>query len=240
MQHDSSTENSARYRGWRVVAASAAALAFGPSTIAVLSLGLFMRSFEQEFGWSRTQVAIATTLVSYMIVLVSPLQGWLIDRHGARRVILCSIPAFGVGICALALLPPVLWVYYAAWIIIPILGIGAFPLSYLKATGGWFSRRLGLALGIANSGVAIGSMLIPLLVGYLIAHYGWRFAWLGLGAIVLLFTLPLAWRFIHDAADAQTSIPSARNSPEVHAAFSTGRSHAHIWIAAGVLPSDGP
>ncbi|MEO6185769.1 MAG: MFS transporter [Steroidobacteraceae bacterium] len=219
MQDDLINETSSRYRGWRVVAASAAALAFGPSTIAVLSLGLFMRSFEQEFGWSRTQVAIATTIVSYMIVLVSPLQGWLIDRYGSRRVILCSIPAFGTGICALALLPPVLWMYYAAWVIIPILGVGVFPLSYLKVVGSWFTRRLGFALGVANSGVAIGSMLIPLLVGYLIAQHGWRYAWLGLGVIVLLFTLPLALGFIHEAAEGRVDNPAARGRSGPGVAF---------------------
>jgi MFS family permease len=121
-------ESAPTYPGWKVVAATAAALAFGPSTIAVLSLGLFMRSFEAEFGWARTQVALATTIVSYVIVVVSPLQGWLADRFGARRLILWSIPAFGLGIAALALLPPVLWVYYLAWVVVPFLGVGLFRL----------------------------------------------------------------------------------------------------------------
>lgn len=219
MQQQTIKETSARYDGWRVVWASAAALAFGPSTIAVLSLGLFMRPLEQEFGWSRTQVAIATTIVSYMIVLVSPVQGWLIDRFGARRVILCSIPSFGLGICALALLPPVLWIYYAAWVVIPILGVGVFPLGYLKAVAGWFTQKLGLALGLANSGVAIGSMLIPLLVGFLIQQQGWRVAWLGLGAIVLLFTLPLAWRFIHESPDAQSVRAASRSATDHGVSF---------------------
>ena len=199
-------ESAPAYPGWKVVAAAAAALAFGPSTIAVLSLGLFMRSFEAEFGWARTQVALATTIVSYVIVVVSPLQGWLADRFGARRLILASIPAFGLGIMALSLLPPVLWIYYLAWIVIPFLGVGLFPLAYLKVVSGWFSQRLGLALGFANSGVAIGALVIPLLVGFLIDARGWRFAYVGLGLIVLLVTWPLAWAAVRERS---TDSPAA-------------------------------
>ncbi len=201
-------ETDATYPGWRVVAASAAALAFGPSTIAVLSLGLFMGSFQREFGWPRTEVALATTIVSYVIVVVSPLQGWLIDRFGARRIIMWSIPAFGLGVAALSQLPPVHWIYYTAWVVIPFLGIGLFPLGYLRVISGWFNQRLGLALGLTNSGVAIGSIVLPIIVGQLIHSYGWRQAYIGLSVIVLLFTLPLAWKFVHEKGETpRTSMP---------------------------------
>ncbi|MEP7311220.1 MAG: MFS transporter [Pseudomonadota bacterium] len=209
---DPPAESRASYAGWKVVAGSAAGLAFGPSTIAVLSLGLFMRSFEAEFGWSRTQVSIATTIVAFMIVVVSPLQGWLIDRYGARPVILCSIPAFAIGVAGISQLPAVLPIYYLAWVLIPILGVGIFPLSYLRATSSWFQRRLGLALGLANSGVAIGSILIPVIVTYLIQNYGWRQAYMGLSAIVLLFTLPIAWRLVYERDHEQAGTGSEGGS----------------------------
>jgi MFS family permease len=227
-------ETDARYLGWRVVAASAAALAFGPSTIAVLSLGLFMGSFQREFGWPRTEVALATTIVSYVIVVVSPLQGWLIDRFGARRIILWSIPAFGLGVAALSQLQPVHWMYYAAWVAIPFLGVGLFPLGYLKVISGWFDQRLGLALGLANSGVAIGSILIPIIVGLLIHSYGWRQAYIGLGIIVLLFTLPLVWIFVHENGEGpQTPVPRASL---VGATFSIAvRTRTFTLLAIGFL-----
>jgi MFS family permease len=199
-------EDGLGYPGWRVAAAALVALAFGPSTVAVLSLGLFMQPIESEFGWTRTDVALATTIISYMIVVVSPLQGWLIDRFGVRKVMLPSIPAFALGIGALALMPPVHWIWYAAWVVIPFLGIGLFPLAYLKAIAGWFRKRLGLALGIANSGVAIGAMLVPLISGYLIAWYGWRAAYLGLSAIVLFLTFPVVWLFVRERASEASEV----------------------------------
>jgi MFS family permease len=188
------------YQGWRVALASATALAFSPSTVAVLSLGLFMRPLEAEFHWTRTEVALATTIISYTVAVVSPLQGYLIDRFGARRVMIPSIPAFALGVAALSLLPPVHWIYYLAWVVIPLLGIGLFPLAYLKVVGGWFEKRLGLALGLTNAGVAVGSMLVPVVAGGLIAAYGWRAAYLGLGAVVLVLTLPVVGMFVREKA----------------------------------------
>src|SRR5690606_7028727 len=75
-------------------------LAFGPSVIAVLAISPFIPPIEAEFGWSRVQVSLAVTIVSYMIVLVSPLQGYLVDRFGPRRVVLTSIPLFALGLAA--------------------------------------------------------------------------------------------------------------------------------------------
>ena len=194
----SSGEHKFSYLGWRVVLASMIALAFGPSTVAVMNFGLFIRPLEAAFRWPRTDVALATTIVSYMIVVISPLQGYLIDRFGARRVILPSIPAFALGIGALYLMPAVHWIYYAAWVIIPFLGVGLFPLAYLKVVSTWFRDRLGLALGIANSGIGIGGAIIPIFAGGVIAAYGWRGAYLGLAVIVLFVTWPIAWLCIRE------------------------------------------
>ena len=232
-------ENSPRYPGWTVVLASAVALAFGPSTVAVLSLGLFMRPLQADFGWTRTDVALATTIVSYMVVVVSPLQGWLIDRFGVRRVMLPSIPAFALGIAALSLLPPLHWVYYAAWVVIPFLGVGLFPLAYVKAVSGWFRGRLGLALGVTNAGVAVGAMLVPLVVGFLIQGYGWRSAYLGLGCIVLFLTFPIVWLFVRerpvDAPGGEAARPMTGDSFGAAARTPTFALLAVAFLLIGVM-----
>jgi MFS family permease len=50
----------------------------------------------------------------------------------------------------------------------------------------WFDRRRGLALGVALAGVGLGTAIIPPFVAYLISNYGWRFAYVGLGLVVLI------------------------------------------------------
>src|SRR4030095_6223955 len=139
-------------------------LALGPSVIAVLSISPYIVPIQEEFGWSRVQVGFAFTIVAYMIVLMSPLQGFLVDRFGPRRVVLTSIPLFALSLAALYFTPPNLFVYYLLWAIVPVAGIGLWPLGYLQAVTPWFDRKLGLALGCANAGIGLGSTLLPMLV----------------------------------------------------------------------------
>jgi MFS family permease len=173
-------------------------LAFGPSTMTILSLGVFLRPLQQEFGWSLGQAAFAGTIISYMIMLVAPIQGILIDRYGGRAVVITSIPAFAVAYGLLYFLPNSLAVYYGLWVLIPICAVGVWPLSYLRATATWFDRRLGLALGVTNSGIGIGSVIVPLIAGSMVASHGWRVAYLVLAALALVITWPLALGFLWD------------------------------------------
>lgn len=113
------------------------------------------------------------------------MQGTLVDRFGGRRVILCSAPLFALSLAAMARLPDSLPLFYLGWVLIPLCGTGLWPVSYLRVTAGWFDRRLGLALGIANSGIGVGTVLVPVLTGALIGAFGWRTAFLGLAAVAL-------------------------------------------------------
>src|SRR5262245_15974347 len=169
-------------------------LAFGPSVIANLTVTNYITSIEREFGWSRVDVSFAFTLVAYMIVLMSPLQGFLVDRFGPRRVVLTSIPLFSLSLAAIFFTPANLAVYYLLWAIVPVAGLGLWPLGYLQAVTPWFDRKLGLALGSANAGIGLGSILLPMFViGPLIRapEYGWRYAILAIAALVLFVSWPI-------------------------------------------------
>ena len=61
------------------------------------------------------------------------------------------------------------------------------PLSIVAQ---WFTRRQGLALGIASTGVGAGTALVPLLVAYLISAYDWRVTYAIVGILVCLICLP--------------------------------------------------
>ena len=78
-----------------------------------------------------------------MIVVVSPLQGMLVDRFGPRRVVLTSIPLFALSLAAIYFTPANIYVYYLLWAFVPIAGLGLWPLGYLQAVTPWFDRKLG-------------------------------------------------------------------------------------------------
>jgi sugar phosphate permease len=190
---------------WRVVAASTIGLALGPGAIMVFGAGVFIHPLEQEFGWTRAQVAFGVSIVHFSILVISVLQGFLIDRLGTRRVALPSIPLFAIGLASFYFLPASLATFYALSAIVPLLGLGLWPAAYLRAVSGWFDRRLGLAVGIANAGVGVGGAIVPLLCGYLILLVGWRSTYLAMAGIVFLVTMPTAWFFLRDAPGRERS-----------------------------------
>lgn len=197
MDADTYEKNATRL-GIMTTAGSTIGLAFGPSVIAVLAVSPFLQPIEQEFGWTRVQSSLAITIVSYMVVLMSPLQGFLADRFGPRRVILASIPLFAVGLSAFYVLPNSLVLYYALWTLIPLLAVGLWPIAYLQAVTHWFDRRLGLALGCANAGIGVGTFIVPLIITAIIAAYDWRMAFLGLAAIVLVVSWPAVFFLVRE------------------------------------------
>ena len=181
-------------------------LALGPSVIANLTVTNYIPSIEREFGWSRVDVSFAFTLVAYMIVLMSPLQGFLVDRFGSRRVVLTSIPLFALSLAAIFFTPPNLYVYYLLWAIVPVAGLGLWPLGYLQAVTPWFDRKLGLALGSANAGIGLGSILLPMFViGPMIAAYTWRHAVLTIAALVLFVSWPVVAYCMREPSAAEVA-----------------------------------
>jgi len=181
-------------------------LALGPSVLANLTVTAYITPIEQEFGWLRSDVSFAFSLVAYMIVVVSPIQGMLVDRFGPRRVVLTSIPLFALSLAAIYFTPANIYVYYFLWALVPIAGLGLWPLGYLQAVTPWFDRKLGLALGCANAGIGVGSTFLPMLViGPIIAAYSWRHAMLALAMLVLFVSWPVVAYCLREPAGGDSA-----------------------------------
>ena len=74
------------FYGWNIVGASFLAhLAYAEQFSS--TLGLFFRPLNQEFGWSRFQIALVQTIARSVEALAAPLVGPLIDRYGAIRMV---------------------------------------------------------------------------------------------------------------------------------------------------------
>src|SRR5689334_10955360 len=70
----------------------------------------------------------------------------------------------------------------------------AYPAAN-KTLAEWFPKKeRALAMGFANAGANVGSILAPIMVTYLVTNHGWQWAFLGTGGIGLLwlaFWIPL-------------------------------------------------
>ncbi|MHC3820312.1 MFS transporter [Streptomyces sp. DT9] len=202
--------------GWRTAIASTLGLTVGPSVLTVMSFGAFIAPLHREFGWGVSDIGLAASLLSVTVMIISPLQGYLVDRYGGRRLILWSSPVFGLSLMAMYFLPGDLSVFYLAWALIPVCGLGLWPVSYLRLTAGWFERKLGFALGIANSGIGVGTVLVPILTAWLIGAFGWRAAFVGLGAVALL-AFPVAFFFITEPSPRKTDVQTGGDTLKISA-----------------------
>jgi len=119
-----STASEATRNGILTTLGATIGLALGPSVIANLTVTGYITPIEQEFGWLRSDVSFAFSLVAYMIVAMSPLLGMLVDRFGPRRVVLTSIPLFALSLAAIYFTPANIYVYYLLWAIVPVAAIG--------------------------------------------------------------------------------------------------------------------
>jgi MFS transporter, ACS family, hexuronate transporter len=67
----------------------------------------------------------------------------------------------------------------------------AYPAAN-KTLAEWFPKKeRALAMGFANAGANVGAIVAPILVAYLVANHGWQWAFIGSGAIGLLWLV--AW-----------------------------------------------
>ena len=83
------------FYGWWVVLTVALALFLGPLPIMVFSFGVFLKALSGEFHSGSAAISLGFTLDNLAGALCAPLAGGLVDRFGARRVILPSTAIFG-------------------------------------------------------------------------------------------------------------------------------------------------
>jgi predicted MFS family arabinose efflux permease len=208
------SERSLRYRGWRIALVSHIGVLTGFATVFIYSFSFMIKPMQQEFGWSREQIARAFSFAAISVAICSPFIGRLFDRIEPRKLIAAMMAALGVGLGSLAYLGPHLDQLYASAIFIGIAGTGTYQLGYARIVAGWFERRLGTALSIVVAGSGAGSLLIPPLVAYLIEAYGWRHAYLALAALPLCIGAPLTLFFAPSRATTQSKAAQSLDSGE--------------------------
>jgi predicted MFS family arabinose efflux permease len=224
------TENSFRYRGWRVLLASSACVFVSFASLLVYTFGVFLKPLAGEFHWSREAVSAAFGLAALSVAACSPFIGYLLDRFPARRIVLPCLAVFGCAFASLSLLTPHLWHLYAIFIVLGVVGNGTAQLAYSRAVSTWFEQRRGMAFAILMCGGAVGAMILPPLAQWLLAIAGWRGAFLLLGAVVLLVGLP-AGSQVREKPVSEAAL----SQPKAGASVAQGLRSWVFWIIVTVL-----
>src|SRR5882672_6693624 len=147
--------------------------------------GMFLIPIATEFAWPRAAVSFSLLVVAVASALGYPVVGRLIDRYGARPVILAGNLLFAAAIAAVSLIGASRLELYFVYGLIGIAGAIPSSVMFTKVIAGWFDRRRGFAMGIVGGvGNGAGAALSPLLVAALLVHYGWRGSYVGIAAVI--------------------------------------------------------
>jgi MFS family permease len=155
-------------------------------------------------------VSLGFTLHLLTVAASAPLAGWLIDRHGSRKIILLATSLFGSILLLNKPLVANLGQFYLFNIALGLVGTGVGPLPYGRVVSLWFDRSRGLALGLMMVGIGSGAIVMPSLAQWLIAKFGWHSAYIVLGSAVVFIALPVVAGLLRERPEDMGLLPDGK------------------------------
>jgi MFS family permease len=149
-----------------------------------LSFGVFFKPMIYEFDWSRAMMSGAFSMSIIVQGLLGIVMGSLNDRLGPRVVLTLSGIFMGLGYLLLSQISAE-WQFYLFYVVIIGAGMG----------GRWFVKRRSIMAGIVMAGLGAGTLIMAPVANWLISGYGWRNAYIILGAMIVVIVI-LAAQFL--------------------------------------------
>ncbi len=180
-------------RGYKPLLGAAIGAGCGLSSIGFYTHGAFAAAIATDTGWTRGAIQVGVSIMILAGAITAPTMGWVIDRYGARRVALFSLPMFGITLAGLSFATESIWTYYAGWVLMSIVAAGTLPTTWTRVVIDWFDDYRGIALGLTMGGTGLAATLAPGYVTWLIGLSGWRTAYVVLGGTIMIIALPVVY-----------------------------------------------
>lgn len=158
------------------------------------AFGIMWPEMGKDLGMDESDYAVMLNVFMVTYAAGKFISGKVYDIIGTRLGFVVSIVvwsiasifhAFARGIFSLTLVRGILGVGEA----------GNWP-GAVKSNGEWFPvKQRAIAQGIFNAGASLGSVIAPVLIGFLYGHFGWRSTYIIIGAVGILWVIP--WLFIN-------------------------------------------
>ncbi len=152
-------------------------------------LFVFIRA---DYGVSYTELGLAYVAFNVVTALLQTPAGFVVDRFGAKPLLIGGIVLGAVAIVVAAVVNP-FWVFVAMFGLAGLANTVYHPADYTLLSQGVSSERMAHAFSIHTFAGMLGGAAAPaslLLMGYNVA--GWRGAFLGAAALGLIIALVLA------------------------------------------------
>ena len=222
------------------------------------AMGLWFVALESTFGWTRTQLSLAFAFTRVEGGILGPIEGYLTDRLGTRRLVTIGMTIMGIGWLLLSqiedtkdvpylrdlpfhLLPDFMQpitaplTFYAVYMLIALgQGLGSW-LPLMTMLNNWFNRRRATAMGWSNSTSRLGSLaLIPAIAWAINPDFdriGWRVTVVIIGLTILIVGLPLT-RLIRNRPEDYGLLPDGDKPDSVSVQSRTTAAPAHASTPA--------
>ena len=177
------------FYGWWIVFAAFLNLFF---TVGIVFYGfpVFYPAFADSLGFTHAQLTQGFLLGFLIAGPFGLVAGTVIDRIGARWVILAGVGLIGMSLMLMGSMTK-LW-HYELLCIMEVLGyVLAGPIGNQVLVARWFQARRGRAMGYAYLGLGLGGVASPLLCNALIRSFGWRHALEIIGLLIMAVLIPV-------------------------------------------------
>ncbi len=178
-------------RHWPTGVATLLGLGLGASIFPNIS-SLFILPLQGAFGWSRGEIAMANN-AALILALLNPAIGRLIDRHGARPVLLCGFVGVAAAWTGLSLMPGSIWIYYALFALLSLSGFATSGVGFSRAMAAVFVRSRGFSLAVGRCGLALMAASLPPLLFALMQWGGWRTGYAAMATLTVLIAIPAVY-----------------------------------------------
>jgi MFS transporter, OFA family, oxalate/formate antiporter len=144
---------------------------------------LFTKPLQETLGATLAAVQVTFTIVIVLQTWLSPLQGYLVDRFGARLLIAVGCLLSGLGWISAAYATSLTGLYLTYGLFCGI-GTGIVYVGIIGLVVRWFPDRRGLATGVVAAGYGFGAILTTFPIDTMMKHSGYQHTLVVFGTIL--------------------------------------------------------
>ena len=174
------------------------------------NLAVAGRDLSRDLGIAPDRLGLLLSAFFWTYAAFQVVSGWLIDRFGVVWVFACGFLIWSAATASTGLVHS-FGVLFALRLVLGMSESVAYP-SYSRIVAANFGeQRRGLVNALIDAGSRTGPALGVLIGGLVLARFGWRVMFLGIGGVSLLWLLP--WSIAAPSIRAGTPAHRADAAP---------------------------
>jgi MFS transporter, OFA family, oxalate/formate antiporter len=176
------------YYGWYIVGV---VLAGGIPRVGLNGsfFGIFLKPLSEEFGWTRSEVALAVTIGTLIAAGLGVYLGRVLDRFGPRWMMAGGFALLAGSYFGLALVNTLVAFYIVFSVGRAMMQSATGHTLMYALVSKWFVRRRATAISFATLGGYLGGILLAPLTQGIIDNAGWREAYVFFGVLTVVMAV---------------------------------------------------